>query len=249
MFCYIYIVWKKSKPTEIYLGKRTSKRTPLKDFGKYYFTSSAIIRKEFKSSPFKFDWKIIANAAPENLDDLEYCLLNENREYLALNLNFLKTPTFKGRSHKEISKKKISLSLKKSYQKKRDLGIPFVSEIGKENIRKACESRKQIPWNKDTGLKEERTCEGCGKLFIVPFYSSKIYCDRDCYVQHHIVWNLNSGDLNKICERCGKPFVTKKKEQKYCSKECYLKGDRIKRGRYHKRSEEALLVSSVTTPT
>lgn len=223
-------MWRKSKHSEIYLGKRTSKRGPLEDFGKYYFTSSAIIEKEFRSDPSKFDWKIILGSWEEELDDLEYSLLNENREYLTLNLNFLKTPTFKGYAHREDSKKKISLSLKKSYQKKRDSGIPFISEAGRENIKKACENRKQIPWNKDTGLKEERICKGCGKSFIAPSYSPKIYCDRNCYTKHCAAWNLNLGDLCKICERCGKHFVVKnnKKGQKYCSKECYLV-DRIKR--------------------
>ena len=60
-----YVYWVKNLLTgQKYFGVRWRnatkfKRSPIDDFGKYYFTSSVNLQKEFKSNPENFKYKLI----------------------------------------------------------------------------------------------------------------------------------------------------------------------------------------------
>ena len=91
------------------------------------------------------------------------------------------------------------------------------SEEGLEWHRKHTEESLAKTW-----VKEERTCEECGKKFIGTKRGR--FCSQKCY-RHYI--KRESGmpvrDRNRTCRFCGKEFFASERGfQKYCSVECRI---------------------------
>ena len=74
-----------------------------------------------------------------------------------------------------------------------------------------------------------RACQNCGILFSLTRQGSgvKKFCSDDCrehYNQRRYEQMRKEmrEDKHKICPACGKEFVTKANNQKYCDKQCYM---------------------------
>lgn len=144
----------------------------------------------------------------------------ENGKYVKCCSNFCRH----SRNHSDEVKKKISKSLKDTYQE------IYGNELSK---------------NRSDYLKNPRRCKKCGN--IIPFERKKrIFCSNECYQAYHskneVVKKNNDISLKtlskvsrlkqnridyekhpNVCLACGKPLPFERKHYKSCSKECWHK--------------------------
>lgn len=84
--------------------------------------------------------------------------------------------------------------------------------------------------------KIEKTCKYCGKKFNVSLNDkkekNKIYCGNKCYYES-IKNDCTKNKIKKrklykrICKQCGKEFLSKNINAKFCNKECYTDNRRV----------------------
>ncbi len=180
---YLYLVWRREDITKKYLGKRNPpKYTADEDFGRMYFTSSAIIQKEFHKYPERFQWRILFTGSREEIDSYELALIWENREYLPLNLNYMGTPTFKGHKHSIEAKRKIAEAARQIGTKRQSQGLARFSFAARQRMKQAnIDKRGKYPSPQAGTGGVVYTCDRCGQKFKAGPASERKYCSQNCY--------------------------------------------------------------------
>ena len=168
---YCYIITRLSDNKK-YFGVRWAnvkvKRTPIEDFGKYYFSSQKEIRLEFKKNPKNFRFKLEATFA-DHKEAREY-EVNRNKK-LINDPNWLNLQAFpaiinkvnpnQGNKWSDEIRKKISKGIKKSFEEGSDAWSKgktkeeIFSKEGLKSIRKSSIKR----WEKGL-IKKPPTMRG-----------------------------------------------------------------------------------------
>lgn len=106
-------------------------------------------------------------------------------------------------------------------------GKEFIYDHTSGPIRKTCSKKcADIRHEEIRALKVENPtiCKVCGKEFIRKRQSDSFYCSLACagIARSEFKYSI------RVCPTCGKEFSLKNRDQKYCSKECYLLANTIK---------------------
>lgn len=91
-------------------------------------------------------------------------------------------------------------------------------ELKKAYCSKECANKGQI-------TSVTKICEYCGLEYKIckSFSETQRFCSKDCMKAFR---KENSKEHEVICKQCGKPFITSRDNQVFCSKECSSKSQR-----------------------
>ena len=96
-----------------------------------------------------------------------------------------------------------------------------------------CSKECRILYNREIRKKEPQVhqCRECGKTFKT--FKYQLFCSAECRIHYHSkrLWqNIKEkrGELKKTCKHCGKEFIAKTDQFKYCSDRCRIKHNSTK---------------------
>jgi hypothetical protein len=192
---YCYIITRLSDNKK-YFGVRWAnikfKRTPNEDFGKYYFSSHKILKKEFKKYPERFKFEIT-----NTFDDKESAIdyeAKKNKSYIyddswlnkqAYPAILNNTPPMLGKNHSD--KTKITLSKKRKELSKQE----NITDAMKRGFKKISEFRKGKP----SGMLGKNHSESVKKRMSKSRIGNKSNTGRKLTEQHR--FNISQGQMGR----------------------------------------------------